>query len=96
MNISVETLPQRLAKVMEALDRNEPVVLLHEGKEFARLQPVPDSGDEIRRIKNHPAVGMWADREDMKDPAEWVREKRGRRRERLFAAHGRACPERRT
>lgn len=84
MDISVKTLGKRLPEVMEALDKNERVVLSHEGKEIALLQPVAGIEDEIQRIRNHPAVGMWADRNDMKDPAAWVREKRNRRRERIF------------
>ena len=27
-------------------------------------------------IRDLPMIGMWKDREDMKDPAEWVREVR--------------------
>lgn len=88
MNISVKTLSKRLPEVMEALDKKERVVLSHEGKEFALLQPVSGIEDEIERIKNHPAVGMWADRDDMKDPTAWVREKRSRRRERVFGVAG--------
>lgn len=85
MNISVNTLSRRLPEVIEALDKNERVVLSHEGKEIALLQPVSAIEDEIQRIKNHPAVGMWADREDMEDPTAWVHEKRRQRREKLFA-----------
>lgn len=43
---------------------------------------------EVERLKNHPAVGMWADREDMKDPVEWVRSLRRRRREKFFETAG--------
>lgn len=88
MNVSVTTLQKRLPEVLEALGKNERVVLSHSGRRIALLQPVPDVDDEIRRIRNHPAVGMWADRDDMKDPAAWVRGKRQRRRERLFAGVG--------
>ena len=89
MNISVKTLSKRLPEIMEALDKNERVVLSHEGKEIALLQPVSYIENEIQRIRNHPAVGMWADRDDMKDPTAWVRERRSRRRGRLLGiAHG--------
>ncbi len=83
MRVSVNTLSKRVIEVMNALNRNERVVLSHEGKKFALLQPVSGIEDEIRRIRRHPAVGMWADREDMKDPTEWVREKRRSRRKAL-------------
>ena len=88
MNVAVAALHEHLSEVKEALDKKEQVILLHEGKEFASLQPVFDVEAEIERIKKLPAVGMWADREDMKDPAEWLRKKRQRRRERLWAAAG--------
>ena len=84
MNISVKALNKRLPEVMGALDKKEVVVLSHEGKDIALLQAVPDIDDEIQRITNHPTVGMWADREDMKDPAEWVRKRRRGRRERCL------------
>lgn len=86
MNISVKTLGKRLPEVLEALGKNERVILSHEGKEIALLHPVSNIEDEIQRINNHPAVGMWADREEMEDPGAWIREKRCRRRERLFNA----------
>jgi len=28
-------------------------------------------------LREHPAIGMWADREDMQDSAAWVRKLRG-------------------
>ena len=33
------------------------------------------SGDQVKRtpLREEPFCGMWADREDMKDPVEWVR-----------------------
>ena len=35
------------------------------------------------RVEDHPAFGMWADREDMKDPAAWLRKIRAPRYDRL-------------
>lgn len=31
---------------------------------------------DLEDLKNDPAIGMWADREDMKDGIEWVRKVR--------------------
>lgn len=31
------------------------------------------SSDKTTPLSDEPFVGMWADREDMNDPAEWVR-----------------------
>ncbi len=85
MNVAIAALTERLPEVKDALDRKEQVILLHEGKEFASLQPVFDVEAEIERLRNHPAVGMWDDREDMEDPSEWVRKIRRPRYEKLFA-----------
>ncbi len=84
MNITVKTLNKRLPEVMQALDNSEQVTLSHEGKQIALLYPVFDVEDEERRLMSDPGFGMWADREDMKDPSAWVHEKRKRRRERIF------------
>jgi hypothetical protein len=32
-----------------------------------------------QEVEDHPAFGMWADREDMKDPSAWVRRIRAQR-----------------
>ena len=45
---------------MKAINRSE-VSVLHRGK------------PPLRSVKDHPACGMWADREDMKDVAAYVR-----------------------
>ncbi len=88
MNVAIAALTERLPEVKDALDRKEQVILLHEGKEFASLQPVFDVEAEIERIKKLPAVGMWDDREDMKDPSEWVRNLRRGRYNELFKTAG--------
>jgi len=38
---------------------------------------------EPMRVEDHPAFGMWADRDDMKDPSAWVRKIRAPRYDRL-------------
>jgi len=38
---------------------------------------------EPMRVENHPAFGIWANREDMKDPSAWVRKIRAPRYDRL-------------
>jgi hypothetical protein len=38
---------------------------------------------ETMRLEDHPAIGMWADREDMKDPSAWLRKIRAPRYDRL-------------
>lgn len=43
---------------------------------------IPTSKEPMR-VENHPAFGIWADREDMKDPSAWVRKMRAPRYDRL-------------
>jgi arabinogalactan endo-1,4-beta-galactosidase len=37
----------------------------------------------VRDLLDFPVIGMWADREDMKDPSAWVRKIRAPRYDRL-------------
>ncbi len=61
-------------KIIEALKRNEKVTLSVRGREVGEIVPRNESDDES--VANDPAVGMWADREDMKNPSKYVRDLR--------------------
>jgi antitoxin (DNA-binding transcriptional repressor) of toxin-antitoxin stability system len=61
-------------KILDAIARNETVTLTHRGKPVARIEPI--EGAKRRSAADHPAVGMWADRSDMKDPSAFVRKLR--------------------
>ena len=78
MKISIDTLEKRLPAVIKALGRRESIVVSHQGKELAMLEPLPISGNdaEIERLRNDPAYGMWSDHKDMKSPDAWVRKTR--------------------
>lgn len=106
MNVSVKTFEERLPEVIEALEKNERVIISHKGKKLGVLQSMPkrdkpkrnvpkravlkspaperDIEAEIEKFKNLPGFGMWADREDMKDPNAWRAEQRRKHRERKF------------
>jgi len=77
MNASIVDLRYRMKDVLRALDRGETVTVLYRGKEKAKLTPItPDSaktGKHLPKVEDLPAFGMWKDREDMADPAAWVR-----------------------
>lgn len=58
-------------KILDAIERNETVILTNRGNAVARIEP-------IRRLdrpsmKDQEAFGMWAKREDMTDPVAYVR-----------------------
>jgi hypothetical protein len=46
-------------------------------------KPSTPRSEEPMRVENHPAFGMWAEREDMKDPSAWLRKIRAPRYDRL-------------
>jgi hypothetical protein len=46
-------------------------------------KPKPERRKKVKDLLDYPAVGMWADREDMKDPSAWLREIRAPRYDRL-------------
>ena len=50
-----------------------------------KLTKQPHPSPELGELVNDPAIGMWADREDMRDGVEWVR----RLRESEWAGGGR-------
>jgi len=64
-----------MADVLRALERGEPVTILHRGKEKAVLQP---AGKKEPRggVAEHEAFGIWQDRDDLRDVDGFVRELR--------------------
>ena len=76
MKASSRDLRYHLKSVMEAVDRGESVLITHRGKPRAKIVPVADEDDSNAE---NPFVGMWRDREDMKDVRSYVRTlRRGR------------------
>lgn len=78
MNATFTELRTKSAQIIRALERNESITIFYRGKPKAVMTPLP--ARKYARVEDHPSFGMWADREDMKDPAAWVRRLRRRRR----------------
>jgi len=76
MEASILDLRRRMRDVLRALDRNEPVTILYRGKKKAVLQPSRQAGRCGGEISDHPAFGMWKDREDLQNVATTVRDLR--------------------
>ncbi len=77
MRASILDIRRHMGRILEALDQNEEVVLTYRGREKATIVPAGQAtkGD----LTSHPAFGMWADRKDMKDVKQYVRDmRRGR------------------
>ncbi len=74
MDASIVDLRYKTKEVLAAIDRGETVTVFYRGKKKARIVPI-DSADakDAKDLSSHPAFGMWADREDMKDPTAYVR-----------------------
>ena len=84
MEATFVDLRTRTREILEALRRNETVELSYRGKRVGVIQPEPTAEPEpepaATSMTDEPWFGMWADREDMKDPAAWVRDLRSRKR----------------
>jgi prevent-host-death family protein len=75
MKASILDLRRRMADVLRAVERGEPVTILHRGKEKAVLVP---AAKEAPRggVAEHEAFGIWKDRDDLREVDRFVRELR--------------------
>ena len=81
MNATIVDLRYNMKHVLRAIDRGETVTVLYRGKERAKLTPIaasPSSG--APKTKDQPLFGLWKDREDISDPASYLRHLRLPRR----------------
>ena len=80
MKASLVDLRRRSRDIIRALERNESVTVFYRGKPKAIMRPLSGQGEAPRMTaQEHPAFGLWADREDLKNVAARVRQlRRGR------------------
>ena len=79
MRATIVDLRYRMKDVLGALDRGETVIVLHRGKEKAKLTPISSSlgaNESGPKTKDQPLFGLWSDREDLTDPSSYVRKLR--------------------
>ncbi len=67
MKATILDLRRRMGEILKALDRNEPVTILHRGRQKGVLYPARSAGQKTLRIAESAAFGMWKDRRDLKD-----------------------------
>jgi antitoxin (DNA-binding transcriptional repressor) of toxin-antitoxin stability system len=83
MNASIVDLRYRMRDVLRAIDRGETVTVLYRGKAKAKLMPVAvasgASSPGTPRTEDQPFFGLWKDRDDLADPASYIRNLRGTR-----------------
>ncbi|MBL7218752.1 MAG: type II toxin-antitoxin system Phd/YefM family antitoxin [Phycisphaerae bacterium] len=77
MKASFVDLRKKSSEVIRAIHRNESVTVLYRGKPAAIMQPISGQVDRsVLKAADHPAFGLWADRDDMADVAAHVHELR--------------------
>lgn len=74
MKASFVDLRKKSRDILRALERNERVTLFYRGRAKAVIRPIAAEGKQPgAKAKEHPAFGLWADRDDLKDVAAHVR-----------------------
>ena len=73
MEARIVDLRYRMKSVLEALDREESVTILHRGKPRAQLTPIAAKARGAPKATDHPFFGMWKNRGDMEDVNAYVR-----------------------
>ena len=74
MEASFVDLRKKSSEIIRALNRNEQVTVLYRGKPAAVMRPISgEPGRAAIKAADHTAFGLWADRDDMADPAAHVR-----------------------
>ena len=75
MKATMLDLRRNPGKIVEAIERNETVVLSKRGREIADIVPRQAAKPPLS-LADSPAFGMWKDRKDLDNPAEYVRRQR--------------------
>ena len=69
-----EELRLNTSKILKKVQRIGSATVTLRGKPVAKLMALNE--EKVIRAADHPAFGMWADREDMKDVHAWLRKVR--------------------
>jgi hypothetical protein len=80
MKASVLDFRRRMKDILQALDKNETVTILHRGKKKGIIFPAGLDRQGARPIAAHPVFGMWKDRKDLSDVRAVMRKLREGRR----------------
>jgi len=71
MVVTAKQLRLKTSEVLKKVQQVGAVTVTLHGKPIAKL--ISLSANHVMRAADHPAVGMWADREDMKDVHAWLK-----------------------
>ena len=80
MNATMLDFRTKMPEIQKAVARRERVNVSAHGRPWAVIVSWQDAKNEMPSAHDCAAAGMWADRDDLDEPSEWVRERRLRRR----------------
>ena len=72
MEASVLDLRRKMKEIMAAIDRHEHIILTYRGCRRAVIVPLEDEKHNNTKVVDLPAFGMWANRDDMANPSDFV------------------------
>ena len=73
-------LRRKMKEVMAAIDRHEHVILTYRGCRRAVIVPLEDEKHNTIKVADLSAFGMWANRDDIANPSDFVSNLRQPRR----------------
>ena len=71
---------RRMSEIQCAISRRERVTITSHGRPWAVIVAYEDAKPDVPSARDCAAAGMWADREDLASPTDYVRNLRARRR----------------
>lgn len=71
---------RRMSEIQGAISRRERVTITSHGRPWAVIVAYEDAKPDVPSARDCAAAGMWADREDLASPTDYVRDLRARRR----------------
>ena len=71
---------RRMSEIQGAISRRERVTVTSHGRPWAVIVAWEDAKPDVPSARDCAAAGMWADREDLASPTDYVRSLRARRR----------------
>ena len=71
---------RRMSEIQGAISRRERVTVTSHGRPWAVIVAWEDAKPDVPPARDCAAAGMWADREDLASPTDYVRNLRARRR----------------
>ena len=80
MNATMLDFRRRMPEIQGAISRRERVTVSSHGRPWAVIVAWEDTKPDTPSARDCAAAGMWADREDLASPTEYVRSLRARRR----------------